>query len=209
MDWDSVRKKQHKEYELWSSQKIDYIVPRYPKKKLSASAVKWLKQNKVAQKYINSKVIEYYHSGQIKCVDVFVGGYDDIDMVHLDFIDYDEEGKMQVFKTKKARLSWVIGKDNEYRMQMDEEELHECRGIIFPEKKPTTKTGSHTFTEQDELIIKDLVPLFAGDLFDLGIKKMDYYEDIGDKYGLSSEAIRKKASKFRIHIERLVEAHNK
>jgi len=201
---DIQRFKQHKEYILWLNKKTDYNVPRYPLKKLSKSAINWLTKNKIAQKYINAKAIEYYHNGQVKQVVIFVGGYDDIDMMELDWIDYDEQGNMMVFKTKKARFSWTLGKDMEYRMQMNDDEIHECRGVIFPEKKPSTKTGTTKVTDQDEKIIEKLVPLFAGDLKDLNIKKMDYYKEIGDDYGLTADGIRKVAQRCKSHIDRKV-----
>ena len=120
-------KKQRKEYRIWLGKNEDYYVPRYPKKKLSGSAIQWLKKNKIAQKYISSKVIEYYTTAQPKCVVIFVGTYDDIDMVTIDYIDYDEQGYMMKFKTKRARMIWLNKIDMKYRSQMDDDEIDKVR----------------------------------------------------------------------------------
>lgn len=194
---DLQRKKQHKEYELWSSQKIDYIVPRYPKKKLSASAVKWLKRNKIAQKYINTKAVEYYHNGQLKQVVIFVGDYDDIDMMTLDWIDYDEQGKMQVFKTKDARFSWTLGKDMDYRMKMDEEELHECRGVIFPEKKPSKKTGQTYKSGRTKKIIIKLKRYWDDNLPLTHLYAKDWFKKIAKDEDITPQAVKKIERQYR------------
>ena len=115
---------------------------------------------------------------------------------------------MMTFKNKDKRNNWIHSMDRKYRKKMSDKELQYNEGIVFPEKKPTTKTGTIVVTELDEVIIQELVPLMAGDYWQLGVKKMDKYEEIGDKYGLSADAIRKKASKFKKIIDARVKIHN-
>ena len=203
---DERYKRRKKAFDDWLKEEQEYYVKRYPKKKLSKSVVQWLKRNKVAQKYINTKILEYYHNAQIKMVDIHIGNWDKRDCVHLDFIDFDEQGNMMVFKTKDTRNSWVHGKDIEYRKDMEEEELIECEGVIFPEKKPTTKTGTRKPTKQQEEIIEKLIPLFAGEL---KIKKMDYYKKVGKYYNLTRDGIRKIAKNYETYISSRININKK
>ena len=169
-----------------------------------------LKENNLTFKDVKTKNIEYYPTnGQVKMKVKYLGTWGMRKCFEVGWLDYDEDGNLMEFKTKDARFTWLNGIDIKYRKDMDEEELDDCDGVIFPEKKPSKKTGTRNPTEQHQQIIKDLVPLFVGDLIDDGVKKMEYYEDLADDYGMSVDGIRKIVSRYKDQINRLVEIHNR
>ena len=65
---DNQYRERKKAFEDWLKEQKEYYVLRYPNKILSKKTKSWLKKESVAQCYINTKVIEYYKSGQQKMV---------------------------------------------------------------------------------------------------------------------------------------------
>ena len=79
---------------------------------------------------------------------------------------------------------------------MTDDEIHECRGVIFPEKKPTTKTGE-TYPNKlhDDMIKNHIVLHWADDRSDEQSMK-DFWDEVADFYDMTPRGISDIAKRF-------------
>ena len=103
--------------------------------KLEIDLDELLKKNDMTRKDVKTKTIEYYPNGKVKMKIKYLGTWDTNKCYECGWLDYDEEGKLLIFKTIDDRSDWLHEMDWNYRSQMDEDEIDSLDGIIFPEKK--------------------------------------------------------------------------
>jgi len=169
-------------------------------KRMDFELDKLLAKNNLTRKDVKVHNAEYYPTGQVKMKILYLGTWGKRKCYECSWLDYDEQGNQMIFNTKEDRLDWIRGMDIKYRQEMDEEELEENEGIVFPESMPSKKTGKKYFKKYHWDLMDDLECYWNDKKFPIDpITKQPYYvksyfEHLADKYDVHFKTIEKFAS---------------
>ena len=161
-----------------------------------------LDKNNLTRKDVKHHNAEYYPSGQVKMKILYLGTWGKRKCYDCGWLDYDEQGNQMIFNTKEDRLNWICEIDMKYRQEMDEEELEENEGIVFPEAMPSKKTGK-TYKDYNP-IIEALKPYWNWRVNDVNMPK-----DTDGDYHTRKTWFYKLAEDFDLSFDRISQIERK
>ena len=168
-----------------------------PVKELEIDLDKILKENNMTRKDVKLHTEEYYPNGKIKMKIQYLGTWGKRKCYECGYLDYDEDGNLMQFDTRKERFSWILGMDMKYRRDMDEEELEENEGIIFSDKKPSKKTGQTYKSARTKKIIIKLKRYWDDNLPLTHLYAKDWFKKIAKDEDITPQAVKKIERQYR------------